>query len=1448
MASIRSDVCGSFESPIVISDDVLDERNRSIVNESSFDSSNLNEDGEFWDIGDPSYMCGKPTKPTNPRYSGCCMNGNIEIPKLTAPPDVLHQLMFSNDAKSSHYLKNIRSYNSMFGFTSMGGKVDNSVNTGGGPPVFRLYGQNYHLIGSLLPVDGCEPKFAQLYVYDTDDEINYRITSVRFYRQRDAVNNLHSEIVSDLQHMLDKENVLVKSFRMAKEKIGLENQPNVSLKLLGKRGRDGRTHNLPSVSEVAMLVVGDFDEALGDRDIVVVKKSGQLQRISELHPSYLPLQYPLLFPYGEDGYKEDIGFSRNSSSSSTHRKSISPKEFFAFRLHERISEYSILLFGRRLFQQFVVDAYTMIETGRLTFVRTHQKRLRAELYSGLAEAVLRGETDGSRHGKRIILPSSFVGGARYMVQNYQDAMAICRWIGYPNLFITFTCNPKWPEICRYLASKGLKSDDRPDIICRIFKVKLDNLIRDLKSKKIFGVVKAVVYTVEFQKRGLPHAHILLFLSNEDKHPKPQRIDEIISAELPDQATDPHYHEYVKEFMMHGPCGIVRKSSPCMLNGRCSKYFPKKYLAATNIDDDGYPAYRRRDNGRVVMKDGVPLDNRYVVPHNRFLLMKYGGHINVEWCNQSRSIKYLFKYINKGYDRVTTSFFQSGAGGTERCIDEVSLYYDCRYISSCEAAWRIFGFEIQYKDPPVERLSFHLPDQQHVVFDEADDLDTVLNRKTIHESKFLAWMEANKIYSQGRDLTYGEFPTKFVWKKNRWEPRKQRYSIGRLFYVAPGSGDMYYLRCLLNIVKGASSYEDIRCVNGVQYDTFRDACFALGLLDDDKEYVDGIVEASFWASAHSLRLLFVSLLTSESISRPDFVWQRCWKYLFEDVLYNRRKLTNNPGMILSEDEIQNVALAEIEKLLQNLGKTLRDFHGLPYPDSQYFESSENRLIADELCYDRECLAREYLESISKFTGEQLSVHDTIMSSVHSNYGGIFFVYGYGGTGKTFIWRSLSAGIRSKGDIILNVASSGIASLLLPGGRTAHSRFKIPINVNEDSMYNIKPGGALAELIVRAKLIIWDEAPMIHKHCIEAVDRTLRDIMRVCDELNRNKPFGGKTVVFGGDFRQILPVVPKGSRQDVVNATINSSYLWKSCTVLRLTKNMRLLNTENVHEASKLKEFSSWVASIGDGVIGGPNDGEVAIQLPIDIVLPNSGDPLRTIVSNVYPSYMNPEELISCLHGRAILAPTLEVVDEVNQFMISLDQSQGRVYFSSDSISNSDSTSNGLAEIHSVEFLNKLKCSGTPNHELLLKVGTPVMLLRNIDLSNGLCNGTRLIITRLGDYVLEGHVLGGHNIGHKVLIPRMSLIPSDPRLPFKFQRRQFPLAVSYAMTINKSQGQSLSHVGLFLRKPVFNHGQMYVAISRVTSREGLKIFVCKDEVDEGNGDTTVNIVYKEVFQNL
>ncbi|CAA0825383.1 Unknown protein, partial [Striga hermonthica] len=711
----------------------------------------------------------------------------------------------------------------------------------------------------------------------------------------DGTSDLHEEIVARLTLMLDEHNQLVKSFRMARERIQQHGQSDVKICLIGRRYSDGRCYNLPTSSEVAALVVGDFDQAMGERDILVETKSGRLQRINELNASYLALQYPLLLPYGEDGYREDIPFSDLREVKEDGRTTVSIREYFAYRIHDRNHEPSTILSARRLFQQFIVDAYTMVESSRLRYICFNQSRLRCDMYNGLADAVLRGDIDPRSRGKRIILPSSFTGGARNMIQNYQDAMAICRWAGYPDLFITFTCNPKWPEILRFLGPKNLRPEDLPDIVCRVFRSKLKQLIKDFREKQIFGEVKAVVYTVEFQKRGLPHAHILFFLAKANKFLDPSDIDKIISAEIPDETSDPYYYEAVKEHMIHGPCGLARKNSPCMVDGKCSKRFPKPFLELTSVDDDGYPRYRCRDNGRHIEKNGVVVHNGFVVPHNQKLLMKYGAHINVEWCNQSRSIKYLFKYVNKGNDRVTASFYQaSGDGEPVKPVDEINMFYDCRYVSSCEAAWRLLGYELQYKKPPVQRLSFHLKGEHYVIFEDDDRIDEVISKPTVNESQFLAWMEANKMYPEARKLTYVEAPSKFVWNKTlrEWTPRIRDHAIARLRYVPPNAGDNFYLRCLVNVIRGATCLEDYMKVDNVQYSSYRDACHALGLLGDDREYIDGIAEASHWASADSLRRMFATLLVSGSLGRPEHVWETCLDFLSDDITYMQRILFNN----------------------------------------------------------------------------------------------------------------------------------------------------------------------------------------------------------------------------------------------------------------------------------------------------------------------------------------------------------------------------------------------------------------------------------------------------------------------------------------------------------------------------------------------------------------------------
>lgn len=292
-------------------------------------------------------------------------------------------------------------------------------------------------------------------------------------------------------------NVFAKSFGMAKEIFEKKKSHDLKLQLISHRKTDGKIYNLPKVYEIAALISGDGNEPL-NMDIILQLQSGKLQRINELHVSYLGLQYPILFSYGEDGYRNDVKHREQKDSNERKRTKVTIKEFHSFRLQARVLEAQTLCISHRLFQHFIVDGYIMMESECLFYIRTHQKQLCSDKYSSLQNSQYQKQTQPSNCGKCIILLSFFSGGRRYMDQLYFEGMSICSYAGFQDLFLTFTCNPCWPEILRDVKSINLMPQDRPNIVSRVFKLKLEQLMTGLKSGKVLGNVVACKYVITFK--------------------------------------------------------------------------------------------------------------------------------------------------------------------------------------------------------------------------------------------------------------------------------------------------------------------------------------------------------------------------------------------------------------------------------------------------------------------------------------------------------------------------------------------------------------------------------------------------------------------------------------------------------------------------------------------------------------------------------------------------------------------------------------------------------------------------------------------------------------------------------------------------------------------------------------------------------------------------------------
>ncbi|GJR42851.1 negative regulator of systemic acquired resistance [Tanacetum coccineum] len=976
----------------------------------------------YHSLGAPSYQCcscnatmwyeernNKGNRNANPTFSLCCQEGKVLLSRFNETPEPLRRLLEYSEPATSRFRDQIIVYNGMFCFTSFGARIDHSINVGRGLYTFHINSQNYHRIGSLLPQEGTQPRYAQLWFFDTQNGLRNRLNAFVDNETRDDIDGT---IVGRLIEMLDQNSSIAQAFRMARDWCHSHTSVNVELRLLSER-TNSRQYNASTVAEVATLITNDFGDGDPTRDIIVNTKD-------------------------EDGYHDKIPYHRNT--------------------------------GGRLFQQYLIDAYTAIEEQRLSWTRNNQDTLRVDLYHNVCDAITRGDTNAAGLGKRIVLPHTFTGGPRYMMQNYQDAMDLCRAYGNPDLFIT--SNPKWPEINEMLAHvTGQRAHDRPEVGTRVFKLKLTELLDDLTKNKIFGESHAVVYVIEFQKRGLPHTHILLWFEDHCKCKTPREIDDIISAELPSAMDDPAGYKAVTDYMLHGPCGKDDRYAPCNVEGNYSKHFPKPIYEETIIDQDGYPIYRRRDDKPVTLRDSKSLPA---------LLEKEG-------------------------------------------INNITMFTDC--------------FALNDRHPPA------------------------------------------------RAQTYAEIP-------------------------------QYY------------------------------------------------------------------------VCRPLKLWEETWEVLSEDILHLKRKLFKYPELQRTAEQIQNYCLVGIQEVLNRNGRSLAEFQDLPQPNPKLLTNIDNHLIREALEFDM---------NKSRIEHQQL----------HSQ-------------------------LRSERKIVLAVASSGIASLLLPARRAAHSRFIIPLELLENSTCGIKQNTHLAKLMKEVKIIIWDEASMMQKYAFEALDKTLRDILGYPTPTNRNTIFGGLTVLLGGDFRQILPVIPKGKRLDIVQACINRSELWKHCKVFTLTRSMWVNEYYANGELDTRKQhFSQWVLAVDDGKLPTKMkdgvDEPTWIQIPKKFLINASDSPIAQIVAETYPNFIKIQKDDAYLKDREILTPRNDDVDAINAYMFDKLEGESITYNSVDEICKASTDTLDQQHLYLIEFLNTLNFPEMPLHALKLKKELPIMLLRNVNPNKGLCDGTRLIIT-------------------------------------------------------------------------------------------------------------------------
>lgn len=654
----------------------------------------------------------------------CCASGEIQLHSFPDPPAALSAAILA-----PHVRQHIRAYNMAMSMASVGHK---NISLPDG--TFVLGGKTFHRVGSSHPGRDVPHAFAQIYVLDVQQASARRLevfggdgAQIR----RDHLVNLHTQL---LLH-----NTWIQQFVRAAR----DNTPQLVWRC---------------TDDISTMQIGAIIAEPGSqRDIVIRRHNGMPEFIHDGHALYHPLAYPLLFPMGSTGWQEDMQVA-NADFSNLRRITLTEWGRFYLMHRDRPTHWQQC---ERLSLEFYCDMWAQVESRNAHF---HRSPVQQAKYRGARVAAFEDQLSAgvaaAEIGQAVMrLPSSFVGSARYYQQLYMDAMALPKKFGKPDLFITMTCNPKWPEI-RNAIPPNSHWHFHLDIVERVFTLKMRSLIKDIVKMEIFGSVRAYVYRVEWQARGLPHAHMLFIL--RDKILSARHIDDAVSAEMPDPVAEPELHALVVAHMLHPRCD-VDTSCGCRRDDKgnvcdCIRHFPKDMSRETIIIPDGYPKYRRRGRFTAELQGGRIVSDDWVVAHNKYLLLRYRCHLNIEICAHFRCFKYVYKYTFKPPDYTAIT------------VDEIEAHLAGRLLSASEAVHRILALPLHKEWPSVMRLDIHMPRQQRMVFDPTADEDALLQQLTSTTSSLMGWFELNADDAFARTLLYEEVPSHYTWVNCNWRKR------------------------------------------------------------------------------------------------------------------------------------------------------------------------------------------------------------------------------------------------------------------------------------------------------------------------------------------------------------------------------------------------------------------------------------------------------------------------------------------------------------------------------------------------------------------------------------------------------------------------------------------------------------------------------------------------------